>query len=330
MALSNEIVYISSDEEDDDLKVRKKQKKRKRPSSSSYSTVKKDDCFILEGDPDKPVEVVKYDTENGSEELVIFAEKGQIACRDYPHPRHLCASFPFISSPHDKHCGLCHCYVCDTQAPCVYWGNGMSSSDHCHSTDKEEKWRKQRCSKQEKLASLPESNKHKTTFSNVPPKHPAITRSQPLNCDSNTLPYQAIMQASRLTGVVKWINTKKSYGSIAPDRGGDTLFFNRFSLASKDYQSSLAKGDVVEFEIKIGVCGIKMAVNIRCLESSFPRSTIRRANDCSYIVGREGRSDGWNEYGSSAYASDRHGTGYSVPNYSHTGSGTSGDGCQTY
>ncbi|RWV82310.1 hypothetical protein GW17_00056199 [Ensete ventricosum] len=28
------------------------------------------------------------------------------ACRDYPHPRHLCAHFPFSSSPHEKFCDL--------------------------------------------------------------------------------------------------------------------------------------------------------------------------------------------------------------------------------
>lgn len=28
----------------------------------------------------------------------------QIACRDYPHPRHLCAKFPFGSTPHERHC----------------------------------------------------------------------------------------------------------------------------------------------------------------------------------------------------------------------------------
>lgn len=30
----------------------------------------------------------------------------QLACRDYPHPRHLCANFPFSSSLHEKYCEL--------------------------------------------------------------------------------------------------------------------------------------------------------------------------------------------------------------------------------
>ncbi|KAG7984846.1 hypothetical protein I3843_04G180600 [Carya illinoinensis] len=34
-----------------------------------------------------------------------------IARRDYPHPCHLCAKFPFSSTPHDRHCEQCHYFV---------------------------------------------------------------------------------------------------------------------------------------------------------------------------------------------------------------------------
>ncbi|KAJ6403657.1 hypothetical protein OIU84_011959 [Salix udensis] len=68
----------------------------------------------------------------------------EVACRDYPHPRHLCVEFPFGSTPHERHCQLCHCYVCDSIAPCVHWGTGFSTSDHCHATDKQESWKTQR------------------------------------------------------------------------------------------------------------------------------------------------------------------------------------------
>lgn len=30
----------------------------------------------------------------------------QVACRDYPHPRHTCAKYLFSKTPHDKHCEL--------------------------------------------------------------------------------------------------------------------------------------------------------------------------------------------------------------------------------
>lgn len=38
----------------------------------------------------------------------------------------------------------CHCYVCDSIAPCVHWGTGISNVDHCHATDKQEIWKNQR------------------------------------------------------------------------------------------------------------------------------------------------------------------------------------------
>ncbi|XP_021722159.1 uncharacterized protein LOC110689688 isoform X1 [Chenopodium quinoa] len=99
-----------------------------------------DDCVVLEGDPDKPKDEVK-ESEEDSDDLLIVGETGQVACRDYPHPRHLCAKFPFSSSSHESRCEMCHCYVCDSLAPCSLWGSGASSSDHCHATDKEEFWK---------------------------------------------------------------------------------------------------------------------------------------------------------------------------------------------
>ncbi|KAE9587278.1 hypothetical protein Lalb_Chr23g0271971 [Lupinus albus] len=44
-----------------------------------------------------------------------------VACRDFPHSRHLCSKFPFKTTPHVRHCEMCYCYVCDTSAPCMYW-----------------------------------------------------------------------------------------------------------------------------------------------------------------------------------------------------------------
>lgn len=99
-----------------------------------------DDCVVLDGDPDKPTSVVNG-SPSGSDELLVVGEKGQIACRDYPHSRHTCFIFPFSSTPHEKLCDLCHCYVCDIPAPCVHWGTGISKTDHCHATDEEQRWK---------------------------------------------------------------------------------------------------------------------------------------------------------------------------------------------
>lgn len=102
-----------------------------------------EDCLILDGDPDKVVSVVDGESESvdGCADLLIVGEKGDLACRDYPHPRHLCLIFRFNSTPHEKHCKLCHCYVCDSLAPCIYWGYGLSTTDHCHANEKEQDWK---------------------------------------------------------------------------------------------------------------------------------------------------------------------------------------------
>ncbi|XP_074268445.1 uncharacterized protein LOC141591856 isoform X1 [Silene latifolia] len=110
-----------------------------------------DDCVVLECDPDKPPpskggddEVKKYDDDDDSDEVVVVGEKGQVACRDFPHSRHLCANFPFSSTSHESRCELCHCYVCDSLAPCAHWGSGASTTDHCHATDKAVYWQTER------------------------------------------------------------------------------------------------------------------------------------------------------------------------------------------
>ncbi|CBI24716.3 unnamed protein product, partial [Vitis vinifera] len=64
----------------------------------------------------------------------------QVVCRDYPHSRDQCAKFPFNSTTHDRHCDQCHCYVCDSLAPCGHWGTGMNIVDHCHATNKDQFW----------------------------------------------------------------------------------------------------------------------------------------------------------------------------------------------
>lgn len=116
---------------------------KKSKSSSVRKAVDDDDddCVILEGDPDKALSDVNNPQEEDSDDLLIVGQKGQIACRDFPHPRHDCAKYPFSSTSHDLHCELCHCFVCDTRAPCRYWGLGISLTDHCHATNKEDIWK---------------------------------------------------------------------------------------------------------------------------------------------------------------------------------------------
>ncbi|XAR58685.1 hypothetical protein NMG60_11014173 [Bertholletia excelsa] len=134
------------DADDDDVVlvnevVLNKQRSNKRSIFPSKPLVNDldDDCVVLDGDPDKPA-VIENDSAGESDDLLVVGERGQIACRDFPHARHTCASFLFDSTPHESHCHQCHCYVCDSLAPCTRWGNGTSRVDHCHATDKDEFW----------------------------------------------------------------------------------------------------------------------------------------------------------------------------------------------
>lgn len=59
----------------------------------------------------------------------------------------------------------CHCYVCDSPAPCAHWATSACSIDHCHATDKEEKWKIQRANfKLGKKAPLPPFTKVSDTL----------------------------------------------------------------------------------------------------------------------------------------------------------------------
>ncbi|CAE6239602.1 unnamed protein product [Arabidopsis arenosa] len=88
-----------------------------------------EDCFILDFNPFDSFDVKRL-SYSLDKDLEIIHETGQVACRDYPHPRHLCLNFPFGSTSNATHCDLCYCYVCDKPAPCALW---MSS--HCNASE---------------------------------------------------------------------------------------------------------------------------------------------------------------------------------------------------
>ncbi|XP_019188237.1 PREDICTED: uncharacterized protein LOC109182548 isoform X2 [Ipomoea nil] len=151
------IIIISSDEDEGSGETKPAGYRRRGTESWDSSDdddddcviLEYDDCVILEEDPDKPVQVVNKklsndsDYSDDSDDLIVVSEKGQVACRDYPHPRHLCVKFPFATTPHESHCDKCHCYVCDTLAPCLYWTKDDALT-HCNATDKMWVWRNQR------------------------------------------------------------------------------------------------------------------------------------------------------------------------------------------
>lgn len=56
------------------------------------------------------------------------------------------------------------------------------------------------------------------------------------------------------TGTVKWFNSEKGYGFIAPDDGSADLFAHYSQIDSRGYRS-LEEGQKVEFEVGQGQKG---------------------------------------------------------------------------
>uniref|UniRef100_A0A7N0TCF9 Uncharacterized protein n=1 Tax=Kalanchoe fedtschenkoi TaxID=63787 RepID=A0A7N0TCF9_KALFE len=104
-----------------------------------------EECFILDFDPDEAAaDLGSVKAAAGwkvDEDVAVISEKGQVACRDYPHSRHLCLKFPFDKTLHESHCKLCYCYVCDTAAPCIYWDYPVYG--HCHASENDD-WKARR------------------------------------------------------------------------------------------------------------------------------------------------------------------------------------------
>jgi len=65
------------------------------------------------------------------------------------------------------------------------------------------------------------------------------------------------------TGTVKWFNSEKGFGFIAPDDGSDDVFAHYSAIASSGYRS-LDEGQKVEFDVVQGNKGLQ-AENIRPL-----------------------------------------------------------------
>ncbi|KAI4993096.1 hypothetical protein ZWY2020_007409 [Hordeum vulgare] len=141
-----------------------------------------DDCVILDGDPDGPAVVAgakgKSAGDGASDEVEIVAAKGEVACKDFPHSRHLCAELPFGTTSHPSHCRMCYCYVCDAPAPCKHWGKGLLDDDHCHATNEETKWK-----------TLRQSFKRKTLLAPYPEKQQNLEPGEEAAVSGRNLPY---------------------------------------------------------------------------------------------------------------------------------------------
>lgn len=60
------------------------------------------------------------------------------------------------------------------------------------------------------------------------------------------------------TGTVKWFNTTKGYGFIAPDDGGNDVFVH-ISAVERSGMTGLADNQKVSFELREGRDGRSMA-----------------------------------------------------------------------
>ena len=63
------------------------------------------------------------------------------------------------------------------------------------------------------------------------------------------------------SGTVKWFNTTKGYGFIAPDDGGNDVFVH-ISAVERSGLTGLADNQKVSFELQEGRDGRQMASNL--------------------------------------------------------------------
>lgn len=64
------------------------------------------------------------------------------------------------------------------------------------------------------------------------------------------------------TGTVKWFNTTKGYGFIAPDDGGPDVFVH-ISAVEQAGMTGLADNQKVSFELKEGRDGRMLATDLK-------------------------------------------------------------------
>ena len=65
-------------------------------------------------------------------------------------------------------------------------------------------------------------------------------------------------------GKVKFFDTKKGFGFIAPNEGGDDVFVHKNNVEELGYNEGLEDGEEVEFEVEETPKGLS-AINVRSM-----------------------------------------------------------------
>lgn len=66
-------------------------------------------------------------------------------------------------------------------------------------------------------------------------------------------------------GKIKFFDTQKGFGFIAPDDGGKDIFVHRNNVENLDYNQGLEDDEAVEFEVEETPKGLS-ATNVRSLD----------------------------------------------------------------
>jgi hypothetical protein len=103
----------------------------------------------------------------------------------------------------------CHCYVCDSPAPCTLWRNLVDSDSHCHATDKISIWKKLRDSN--KAPSVQKTTPQNVMSGIMPPWHPMPHKSYAPNPNQSSRPISFQIPSRRST-IIGPITTGSMHG----------------------------------------------------------------------------------------------------------------------